>query len=118
MQVSSKKFEEEIVWAMGRLPKFLREAADAAGVAVLTEDRPPRDSGDESDDALFAEFVGPTVAEFASGDSPHPPTVVLYRSTFESECENTAEFREELYRTLIHELGHFLGFDEAALDGV
>ena len=103
---------------MGRLPKFLREAAVASGVAVLAEDRPSRDSGNSEGDALFAEFIGPTSAEFASGDSPHPPTVVLYRSTFESECEDIAEFREELYLTLVHELGHFLGFDEEILEGV
>lgn len=118
MKVNPKKFEEEIARAMGRLPKFLQEASGAAGVAVLAEDRPPRDTGDQAGDALFAEFVGPTSAVFASGDSPHPPTVVLYRSTFESECDTVEEFREELYLTLIHELGHFLGFDEDELEGV
>lgn len=118
MRVSSKEFEEEIARAIGRLPKFLRAAVEEAGVAVLTEDQPPRHSGDLEDEALFAEFIGPTSAEFASGVSPHPPTVVLYRSTFASECETMAGFREEVYRTLVHELGHFLGLDEDKLDDV
>ena len=118
MRVNAKRFSDEVARAMGRLPKFLKDAANTAGVAVLTDDRPPRHPGDQPDDALFAEFIGPTSLEFASGDSPHPPTVVLYRSTFESECDNIADFREELYRTLIHELGHFLGFDEDKLADV
>lgn len=112
------EFEYEIAAAMDRLPGFLKAAVREAGVAVLAEDRPPRRSGTAADEALFAEFIGPTAVEFSAGESPHPPTVVLYRSTFESECRTLAELRDELYRTLVHEFGHFLGFDEDDLDDV
>lgn len=104
---------------MDRLPGFLKEAARTAGVAVLAEDEPPVcDPKARAEDALFAEFIGPTAVEFGSGESPCPPTVVLYRSTFESECGSLRNLREELYRTLLHELGHFLGFSEDALEDV
>ena len=118
MRIRSDEFEEEIGRAMDRMPKFLKEASQSAGVAVLAEDAPAQAPEDRPGEPLFAEFVGPTSVEFDTGESPFPPTVVLYRSTFESACRSKSELREELYRTLVHELGHFLGFDEDALEDV
>lgn len=117
MRIGAKQFEAEIVRAMGRLPRFLAEAAEEVGVAVLAHDRPAADRPGDVD-GLFAEYIGPTAAEFHTGESAHPPVIALYRSTFESECETEAELREEIYRTIVHELGHFLGLDEDALEDV
>lgn len=118
MKIRPKEFEEEIARSMERLPGFLKDSMQESGVAVLTEDSAPSRPGEEDSGPLFAEFIGPTSAQFESGESPFPPTMVLYRATFEDACATWADAREEIYRTLVHELGHFLGFEEEDLEDV
>lgn len=116
MKISESDFKTEIRKAMSRLPIFLREAVQEAGIAVVAEKSPP--PGEGGAEAPFAYFSGPSGAEALGKESPYPPTIVMFRSTFESECRTAAEFREEIYRTLVHELGHFLGFEEESIEDV
>ena len=44
-----------------------------------------------------------------------PPRVQIYQRNLERTCSEVAEIEEELRVTLLHEVGHHLGFDE---DGV
>lgn len=115
MRISPAEFKREIAQAMDRIPRFLRQAADEAGIAVIAEDQPPPE---EAGEPAFAEFVGPTSAQFAIAESAHPPTIVFYRKTFESACSTHHQLKDELYRTLVHELGHFLGFEEDEINDV
>ncbi len=47
-----------------------------------------------------------------------PDYVVLYQQNIEAICSNEAEIREQIRRTVIHELGHYFGMDEDQLKGV
>lgn len=46
---------------------------------------------------------------------PLPPRVEIYQRNLERSCANKEDMEEELRITLLHEVGHHLGFDE---DGV
>ena len=49
---------------------------------------------------------------------PGPDYVVLYQKNIEAVCSSEAEVREQIRRTVIHELGHYFGMDENQLKDV
>ena len=53
--------------------------------------------------------------EHANEPGP-PPQIILYLENILEECEDAGTtFGEEVRRTYLHELGHYLGLDEEAL---
>jgi predicted Zn-dependent protease with MMP-like domain len=62
-------------------------------------------------------FVGESWEDTSSTPSPLPPQIILYLANlWDYAHEDDAEFRREVRRTYLHELGHFLGLDEEDLD--
>ena len=71
----------------------------------------------EDAEDLLGLFVGPTVAEWDATDAPPETTVIyLFQRNLEDACFTRAELAEQIRITLLHELGHCLGFDEDGLE--
>jgi predicted Zn-dependent protease with MMP-like domain len=101
--------------AQRQLPPDLR--ALARGVPVHYEITPADDliaEGFEPD--ILGLFTGsPHGTEFADAD-PAPPQILLYlQSLWEFAEEDIEHFRDEVRVTYLHELGHYLGWDEDQL---
>ena len=102
--------------AQRRLPPEIRPLARAVPVhyehapdaAVLAE-------GFEPD--ILGLFTGnPHGTELSTSD-PAPPQILLYLpSLWDYSGEEPEAFREEVRLTYLHELGHYLGWDEDDLD--
>ena len=45
----------------------------------------------------------------------HPDRITLFRLPLQSLARTEAELRRQVRKTLIHELGHFFGYDEEEL---
>ena len=109
-----KRLEElardEVESIIAALPAPLAERARL--VPVLFERTPAKNSGIEDD--LLGLFTG---LEFAhEGDEPMPPQIILFLENLWDEAgENESAFRNEVRITYLHELGHYLGLDEADL---
>ena len=103
-----------VVQTLHELPAALREAARQ--VPVCFEDQP--DSAlveDGLDPEILGLFVGVPRHEHANEPGP-PPQIILYLENILQECEDAGTgFAEEVHRTYLHELGHYLGLDEDAL---
>lgn len=57
-------------------------------------------------------FVGVPFAEEPTG-APLPPEILLFlENLWASAGGRDAEFRAEVRRTILHEIGHYLGLDE------
>ena len=101
--------------AQRQLPAEIRKLA--GGVAVHYEIAPSEE--------LIAEGFEPDILGLFSGsphgtelalDSPVPPQILLYlASLWEFADGNVEAFREEVRVTYLHELGHYLGWDEDQL---
>jgi len=67
----------------------------------------------EACEELMGLFVGPPLAEWDATDAP-PETAVIYlfQRQIEDACASRAELAEQVRITLLHELGHAVGFDE------
>jgi predicted Zn-dependent protease with MMP-like domain len=98
--------------AQRQLPPDIR--ALARGVAVHYERTPADDviaEGFEPD--ILGLFTGsPHGTEF-SQETPAPPQILLYLDSLWDFAEGDVDiFREEVRVTYLHELGHYLGWDE------
>jgi predicted Zn-dependent protease with MMP-like domain len=98
--------------AQRQLPPELR--ALARGVAVHYEARPAADvlaEGFEPD--ILGLFTGAPHGQELATDRPAPPQILLYLESLWEFAEQDAEFfRDEVRLTYLHELGHYLGWDE------
>ena len=103
-----------VVRTLHRLPPELRDAARA--VPVCFEDYPTDELvSDGLDPGILGLFVGAPRHEHANEPGP-PPQIILYLENILEECEDAGtSFEEEVRRTYLHELGHYLGLDEEAL---
>lgn len=102
--------DEELKSLTGVLPADVREAAEQ--VPVSLERKPgggPLD-GELAGDELGL-FEGPTAAEEA--DPADLPRIRLFlENLWEWVEEDEQDFRDEVGTTFLHELGHYLGWDE------
>jgi predicted Zn-dependent protease with MMP-like domain len=126
MNIPAKKFEDLVMGAAARivasLPPELRSKAEEVVFAVA--DRPSleqsRSVGDEDDtDAgdLLGLYEGISLIDRKIDDMPVlPDRITLFRLPFADMCRNERELREEIRLTIIHELGHFFGFEEGDLE--
>jgi len=91
-------------------------------VAVLVEDLPPGQPPPrpgQSRKLLLGLFHGVPRTKKSVFDLPAGPDhIVLYQQNIEAVCANVAEIREQIRRTVIHELGHYFGLDEEQLKDV
>ncbi len=90
-------------------------------VAVLVEDLPslPSPQLGQQRRLLLGLFHGVPATKKSVFDLPTGPDhIVLYQKNIEAICCSEAEVREQIRRTVIHELGHYFGMDENQLKGV
>jgi predicted Zn-dependent protease with MMP-like domain len=103
---------EAVAATRRKLPPEIRQAA--ASVAVCFEPAPDEDvlaEGFEPD--LLGLFSGSPFGSELSGTDLLPPRIILYTANlWDFAEEDVAAYREEVRLTYLHELGHFLGWDE------
>ncbi len=94
-----------------RLPPELRDAARQ--VPVCIEQWPDEDLvADGVSPDILGLFVGAPRHQHENEPGP-PPQILLYLENILDECEAAGTgFEEEVRRTYLHELGHYLGLDE------
>ncbi len=95
-------------------PEVARHA-DAVPVVCFAEPTPEMEDEGLAPD-LLGLFVGPAMDEEPGLDDPLPPEILLFLGNLWDYAEEDPEvFREEVRRTYLHELGHYLGLEEADL---
>ena len=97
----------------------LRERLE--NVMVSVEDEPSDaellDLGlDPEKDTLFGVYQGvPLPARDPSSYSDLPDRIVIYRLPLLEACNSRGELLREIRNTVIHEIGHYFGFDDDEL---
>jgi len=113
-------FVKAVAEALDSLPREFRRRI--RNVAVLVEDAPPNQPSQLAGrprKLLLGLFHGvPTTKKSVFHLPTGPDYVVLYQKNIEAVCSSEAEVREQIRRTVIHELGHYFGMDEEQLKDV
>ena len=108
--------EEVVAATQRRLPAAVR--APARQVPVCCEPRPNADilaEGWEPD--ILGLFVGAAHDEDPGAPQPFPPQILLFLDNLWDYAEGDEPvYRDEVRITYLHELGHYLGWDESDLE--
>jgi predicted Zn-dependent protease with MMP-like domain len=100
-------------------------------LTVVVEDQPPKrlsrktrgsaqkPGSEKTDSVVLGIFQGiPATKRSVFDLSAGPDRIVLYQKNIETVCSNEAQIRHEVRQTVLHELGHYFGLDEAHLRDV
>jgi predicted Zn-dependent protease with MMP-like domain len=100
-------FEEHVRAALDTLPPEL--AAGLENVAVVVEDE------HEGDRDLFGSFHGVPRTERSSFGPMPPAAITIYRKPLEEAFPDPHDLEREIRITVLHELAHYFGIDEARI---
>lgn len=103
--------DREVKALLSRLPADLR--ARIKDVAIMLQAKPDRHQlADGIEPDMLGLFVGPSLRDGDEG-APLPPRIYLFLENIREEAQDSGRgYPEELRRTLLHELGHYLGLEE------
>ncbi|WP_290056686.1 metallopeptidase family protein [Amycolatopsis solani] len=108
VEMSRERFEELVSEALDEVPPEFARAMD--NVVVLVEE-----FNDEAPDILGI-YHGVALTERTSSyGGVLPDRISIYRQPILSMCEDEDEVVEEVLITVVHELGHHFGIDDARL---
>ncbi len=101
------------------LPPDVRRLID--NVAIVVEEEPTPEHLDDVEiangDELFGLYQGvPRTERGSSYSLVTPDRIIIFAGPLDRACESRREFEEQIRITVLHELGHHLGFDEDGLD--
>ena len=108
--LSPAEFDARVEDALDEVPEELMAMLD--NVVFLVEDEPPADDPD-----LLGVYEGVPLTErgdaWAAGSLPD--RIVLFRGPLTRMCADDEELTEEIAVTVVHEIAHHFGIDDAAL---
>ena len=117
--ISRALFEKIVSEALDHIPPDL--ASHLENVAVVVEDEPAREllcemGLDPEIDSLYGLYQGTPLTERDGHPGGLPDRVVIYYRTLAEDFRDEYHLRLEIRRTVIHEVGHFFGFDDEHLE--
>lgn len=118
MRYSRETFEILVAEALDSLPDEIVDWLDNVAIVVGNQPTPGQlaDAGLEPGDLLFGLYVGvpKTHRGFTYGEIV-PDKIVIFQRPIELVCRTPAQVREQVRRTVLHEIGHHFGMDEGQL---
>ena len=108
VQISAESFELLVEEALGELPEQLVQGID--NLIFVIEDEPE----DGSD--MLGVYDGTALTEREQyGFGQLPDRIVLFQGPLTRMCHDEDELYDEIWITLVHELGHYHGIEEDKL---
>ncbi|WP_274646943.1 metallopeptidase family protein [Microbacterium sp. C7(2022)] len=102
-------FEQLVIDELDRLPDDMVDGLD--NVIFVVEDR-----SDEADGELLGLYDGWALTERDRyGVGELPDRIIVFREAHLAACDDEASLRDEVHTTLVHEIAHFYGIDDARL---
>lgn len=106
--MESDAFEQAIQDALDELPEWTLPYLE--NVAVLAAEEDPDDPD------LLGLYMGVPETERGHEEPIDPPRILIFRAPLVAMCRDADELREEIRITVIHEVAHHFGIDDARLD--
>jgi len=107
--MNAEEFEALVVEELDRLPDDMVDGLD--NVIFVVEDRPEDGSLDLL--GLYDGFALTERDRYGMGELPD--RIIVYREPHLAQSETADQLRDEVHTTLVHEIAHFYGIDDAQL---
>lgn len=114
--ISSESFAKLVQQAIADLPPPYAKLMES--IAVVVEEEPPQEVLEdlelEDGEDLLGLYQGQSLAadSFFRAGGECPPQISIYRGPILRLCESPEEVVQEVYDTVVHELGHHVGLDD------
>ncbi|HMF82820.1 MAG TPA: metallopeptidase family protein [Acidimicrobiia bacterium] len=115
MHLSRERFEGLVADALDSIPPDL--AAHMENVAVMVEDWPSREQLGDRAGTLFGLYEGVQLTNRSPLNyaGVMPDRVTIFRGPLCERSRDEAELAHQIRVTVIHEIGHHFGIDDARL---
>ena len=108
-EVNAQEFEKLVIDELDLLPDDMVDGLD--NVIFVTDDRPEDGSLN-----VLGLYDGVALTERGNyGFGELPDRIILYREPLLNICADLDELKDQVHVTLVHEIAHFYGIDDAQL---
>jgi len=107
--LSLRRFERLVRKALAGLPEEFRSRLE--NVVVLIEEEPPEDMPE-----TLGLYEGVPLTERSLDGITLPDRITLFKRPIERACRTEEEIEAEVRLTVLHEVGHFFGLEEAQME--
>ena len=108
MELGRGAFEALVEQALDEIPDEI--AALVSNLVVLVEDDPPPDEPD-----LLGLYDGVSLTERGADHTGLPDRITIFRGPLLQMCADADELVREVRVTVVHEIAHHFGVDDARL---
>ena len=113
--MTRREFEKIVKEALESLPAPLRDKLD--NVEVLVRESPDRKQTGEHGPGLYGLYEGVSLDQRTHDfQGALPDRITIFKRSIERDFPERAEMLKCIRETVIHEVGHFFGFDDDDLD--
>jgi len=118
MKLTRKEFEEVVIVALKRLPKFIKKKME--NVDVVVERQASQELLSEMGLRFPSELLGlyqgvPYDRRGFYYGNVLPDKITLFQIPIETICKTREEVKEKVREVVIHEVGHYFGLDDEKL---
>ena len=113
--MTREQFETLVQEALSDLPQEFLDRLTNVEIAVQEEPTPEdlRSVGLRPDELLLGLYEGTPLTERSVTDGlTLPDRILLFQSDIEQICDTPAQIRDEIRKTVVHEVAHFFGLEE------
>lgn len=115
-EVSPSQFEALVEEALAGLPEEILQHMENVAITIADWPSPSelKQAGAEHPSSLFGLYEGVPLLKRGSHYTLVPPDrIVIYRGPLLHACRTPAALREQIRRTVVHEIAHHFGISEA-----
>ena len=118
MKLSQAEFDRIVKQAIKRIPREFREHLE--NIVIAVQKRPSRallqEVGMSPHETLLGLYRGVSLERRSITAPPlFPDTIFLFQEPLEEMCSSIEEMKQQIEKTVVHEIAHYFGISEERL---
>jgi predicted Zn-dependent protease with MMP-like domain len=112
-----ERFESLVEEALDGLPPEIQRLLENVAIVIDDEPSPEQldDEGLDDDETLYGLYEGVPATALGADWAAFPNRITLFRLPLEEDFPDPSDLKEEVRRTVVHELAHHAGIDDERL---